>query len=396
MANVHIVTTASVPWLTGTAINPLFRAAYLARRGVAVTLHAPYLDERDQAAVFPPGASYASPGEQARAIRAFLPAEVRDAGLAIELYPARWSARLGSIYPTRDVASFVPRCDALVLEEPEHLLQFQPLARLARRFRRVLGIFHTNYAAYLPFVAGRQAARVLGPLQAAYYRWLARSSCHDTVRLSGAIDMFPSARTVNLNGVAPEYFRLRRGATRGLYFVGKLVWAKGFRELLDVSPRLPAVDVYGAGPDGDAIAAAAGGRGLRLAGPLLDKAILAPYRAFINTSRSEVLCTTTAEAIAMGKWVVLPDHPSNEPFRSHATCLFYRTSAELVENVQRALASEPPAIDASALSWDAATDRLLPLLGLAGAPSGTSRRPPDDGELNTGKGSLAWTSSRTA
>lgn len=32
------------------------------------------------------------------------------------------------------------------------------------------------------------------------------------------------------------------------------------------------------------------------------------YKIFLNLSESEVLCTTTAEALAMGKWIIIPNH----------------------------------------------------------------------------------------
>jgi hypothetical protein len=97
---IWIVTTACLPWLTGTSVNPLLRAAYLAkdRPKGKITLMVPWLEREDQDVAFPPGVRFNTPDEQRAYVKKWL---IEDAHLPlgaerleISFYTARCVKRL--------------------------------------------------------------------------------------------------------------------------------------------------------------------------------------------------------------------------------------------------------------------------------------------------------------
>ena len=133
--SIAIVTTAALPWKTGTAVNALLRAAYLAAEGHDVTLCLPWIHPVDQAAVFPGGRTFGTPAEQEQCMREWLSARDGQQGsFAITWYPARYDHTRGSILPLGDTTRWIggdakqrnakqreAKRDLIVLEEPEHL-----------------------------------------------------------------------------------------------------------------------------------------------------------------------------------------------------------------------------------------------------------------------------------
>jgi digalactosyldiacylglycerol synthase len=108
-----------------------------------------------------------------------------------------------------------------------------------------------------------------------------------------------------------------------VYFIGKMLWSKGLGSLMELlkyaeesADLRVSVDMYGGGPDKEAATKKADKLALDMPfrGPLDHAELAYTHKIFVNPSTSEVLCTTSAEALAMGKFVILPSHPSNDFF----------------------------------------------------------------------------------
>jgi len=398
--NIWIVTTAALPWMTGTAVNPLLRAAYLSTgrkaEGGSVTLMLPWVErEADQERIYGKTKMFESPEIQEEFIRGWLrdAANMKEASedLEIRWYTAWQEVAENSLYSMGDIIGLIPEedCDICVLEEPEHLNWYRaPGENWTAKYKHVVGIVHTNYFVY---ATEQPAAFIRAPGMRLLCSWMCRAHCHRLIKLSGTLGNFAPEKELveNVHGVRRTFLdvgdELRSKLTAPdaasdpifsadadptVYFIGKMLWSKGLASLMDLmkyaeeSAGLKVkVDMYGGGPNKDEASAKATKMGLDM--PFhgaIDHAELGwSHKIFINPSTSEVLCTTVAEALAMGKFVVLPSHPSNDFFAQFPNCLPYSNKEEFVGNLYYALTHAPEPLSdeySYALSWEAATERF--------------------------------------
>lgn len=299
----------------------------------------------------------------------------------ISFYPGKFQKERRSIMPAGDTSKFISSKDAdiAILEEPEHLNWYHHGNRWTRKFNHVVGIVHTNYLEYIKREKN-------GALQAFFVKHInnlvTRVHCDKVLRLSAATQELPKSVICNVHGVNPKFLTIgermaaerengQESFSKGAYFLGKMVWAKGYRELIDLLAKQKKdlngfkLDVYGNGEDAHEVQSTAKKFDLNvnfMKG--LDHAddSLHSYKVFINPSVSDVLCTATAEALAMGKFVVCADHPSNDFFMSFPNCLTYNSPQDFVKKVKLAMESVPHPLTLDQrfnLSWEAATQRFM-------------------------------------
>ncbi|URD82855.1 Digalactosyldiacylglycerol synthase [Musa troglodytarum] len=337
---------------------------------------------RDQELVYPNNLSFSSPEAQEAYIRNWLEERVGfKADFKISFYPGKFSKERRSIIPAGDTSQFIPskEADIAILEEPEHLNWYHHGKRWTDKFNHVVGIVHTNY---LEYIKREKNGAIQAFLVKHINNMVTRAYCHKVLRLSAATQDLPKSVICNVHGVNPKFLRIgekvaaervhgQQAFSKGAYFLGKMVWAKGYRELIDLLAKHKSdlegfkLDVYGNGEDSQEVQSVAKKLDLNLnflRGRDHADDSLHEYKVFVNPSISDVLCTATAEALAMGKFVICADHPSNEFFRAFPNCLTYKTSEDFVSRVKEAMASDPQPLTPEQrhnLSWEAATHRFM-------------------------------------
>lgn len=386
--HIAIFTTASLPWMTGTAVNPLFRAAYLAKDGTRnVTLVIPWLSRKDQEQVYPNNITFNSPSDQEAYVLQWLEERTGfTSGFNVRFYPGKFSIDKRSILAVGDITVIVPdeEADVAVLEEPEHLTWYHHGKRWKTKFRLVIGVVHTNYLEYVK----REKNGLLQAFLLKYLNsWVVSIYCHKVIRLSAATQDLPRSIISNIHGVNPRFLEIglkkreqqqngNHAFSKGAYYIGKMVWSKGYKELLkllhDHQKDLAGLEVhlYGSGEDSDQVQEAAKKLELTVnVYPGRDHAdpLFHDYKVFLNPSTTDVVCTTTAEALAMGKIVVCANHPSNDFFRQFPNCHLYDDSKGFVEATRKALFEDPAEltdVHRHDLSWESATERFLKVADL--------------------------------
>lgn len=235
--HVTIVTTAALPWMTGTAVNPLLRAAHLAKAGKRVTLAVPWLHPIEQQIVFPPNVRFDSPAEQEAYTRRWLRerAGLRSADFTLTFYASRYDSERGSILPIGDITRFIDpaESDICVLEEPEHLSWYHNGHNWRHRFKLVVGVVHTNYLFYArTYDKGTIQTEALKAIN----QVMCHAYCDKVIKLSDTLQPLPRAVVCNVHGVRADFLDAgkrasRRKWKRGAYSIGKVLWAKVTRGL---------------------------------------------------------------------------------------------------------------------------------------------------------------------
>jgi digalactosyldiacylglycerol synthase len=284
-----------------------------------------------------------------------------------------FSKTVFSIFIVEDAFAAAPPARAILVQEPEHF-GWIPTHSGKKRLKahKSVGIVMTNYGSYIRR-PGRPDRAAFARIVEWRHKHLMRKHADVIVPLSPALDLKGVEDLVEwrqVTGVLQAFAEIPpvRPETDGIYFLGRLTWDKGLQVVLDMAKRLDSViDIYGDGPDQTAIHTAATKQQapVRFLGSSASPwQVLEGYRVFFNPSLSEVLCTTTAEALVAGRHVVLPNCPANQPFFDLPNVHVYETLEQAEELLRAAVVAEvvPPEIAVDRFDWNTVCRSVAALL----------------------------------
>jgi hypothetical protein len=204
---VWVVTTAALPWRTGTSVNPLWRAVYLAEDGHKVTLLIPWLD--DVAArkklygsqnFFPGGSNeqrewlftnYFNKYQEEKNLQS------ENFTLQIQFWKGTYQESFGSIFPIEDICSLIPsdEADVAILEEPEHLNWFRVIHNSSHNKRKKKA---TNKAATATTITDNECPPTIAadPPTRTQTRSAEDDDANDEVSLLYGCPTIPTTKTV--------------------------------------------------------------------------------------------------------------------------------------------------------------------------------------------------------
>ncbi len=347
--DITVLSTAALPWRTGPSMFCVWHAGGFARLGHKTALGLPWLDRTSQIRLWGEE-RFKTPQEQEDWIRQ----EALHMGVPplpdIFFFRGVFSKTTFSIFVTSDPYKAAPKSRFYVVEEPEHMAWIPCITpRRKLETEKILGIVMTNFGFYI-----RKPKRPDRAAFAAIVEWrhkkLMRKYSDVIAPLSPAIDLeglnHPVIRQ-QVTGVLDSFKSVPAvlPTQHGVYFMGRLVWDKAVDVVIDCAHQLDVpIDIFGEGPDQKAME----DRAHALKAPVTFKGPsyspwldIEPYRVFFNPSLSEVLCTTTAEALVAGRHVVIPDCPANTPFYDLPNVHVYQNDSGIEHALKTALATLP-------------------------------------------------------
>ena len=372
---VSLITTATIPWFTGPAISSIERIHAIQQEGHETILYTPWIEPEIQQYIFPKGWEFATKDEHLSYLQSYL--SQNDRKLEVKLYDANWEKNC--LLPATPLNQFVEPCDVLILEEAEHILWNQLFYDRPKQAKYVIGIIQTNYQERGKYSASLfdLKIQIFLAILPYYNAWICQRNCDRVIAVSRSIKYAAPVSVAPINGIREVFGQAGSQLEsdrfeKDFYYLGSVAWEKNFKQLIDFCQSCQVtIDIYGSGTNYgrgstlDQIMEYSRQHGdyLNFRGPTAEphKAVKS-YKTYISCSVSEGYCAANAEAIAMGKFVILPRHPSNEFFYRYDNVLLFENEREFARCIQYTLNNNPVPLSRSQLEqlgWKKAVQLLL-------------------------------------